>query len=110
MSLDMANHKTVIHTCQDGNNLEGGVTRTSPVLKKKRLTIEATDPEVVLPAGYVGEGWVAVDGKRLVASNRCVPFFVFAKVAYFCFARTRLVRCTSKTLERSKRSAPWMQR
>lgn len=56
--------------CQDGDNVQGGVTRPSPVLKKKRLTIEATDPEVVLPEGHMGEGWVAVDGKRLVAKNR----------------------------------------
>lgn len=41
-------------------------------LKKRRVSIEATNPEVKLPAGYGGEGWVAVLGKRLTATSRCV--------------------------------------
>lgn len=43
-----------------------------PVLRKKRLSIEAVDAEVKLPAGHVGEGWVAIEAKHLSAANRCV--------------------------------------
>lgn len=41
-----------------------------PVPRKKRICIEATDPEVKLPAGHDSQGWVALEGKRLVANSR----------------------------------------
>ncbi|CAM9624951.1 unnamed protein product, partial [Sphacelaria rigidula] len=36
---------------------------------KRRLSVEAFDPEVVVPAGHNGEGWVALRVKHLVAAN-----------------------------------------
>lgn len=56
--------------CQDGPETDGDVSRQPP-LRKKRISIEATDPEVRLPAGHDGEGWVALDGKRLIVKTRC---------------------------------------
>lgn len=58
----------------------GDISLTQPVVNKKRLCIEATDPEVKLPASHTAEGWIALDGKRLVAQNRCV-FFSFPVMA-----------------------------
>ena len=61
---------TVIY--QDGPDTGGDVSRQYPVLRKKRISIEATDPEVRLPAGHDGEGWVALDGKRLIVKTGAV--------------------------------------
>lgn len=56
---------------QNGPNADGDVFSQSQVLRKKHISIEATHPEVKLPAGHDGEGWIALDGKRLIVKTRC---------------------------------------
>lgn len=59
---------------QDDSSVNAGEvldsTTTPPGLRKKRISINAIDPEVRLPAGHTGAGWVTLGGKHLTAINR----------------------------------------